>query len=423
VGSLAVPFSGWAIAVVAAGIWGGPFIGSTQAADLEDFLSHDFGGFLVQPQLDLGSSYTDNLTFTEGAGQISDIQGTISPGLRVRRGEITGNFINLEATHDEMLFLDHSDFNYRQNRFKGNGVLRTARTRLEASENYEMLSGFLGGIEGQSGAINNAPRDRTVWSGSWRATYDWTDRTDVYADFGHYVTDWSKDVFLYDFNTLRGALGASYEFTGRIRLFSEVFYGQTGVSANQVGQPKGEPSALFGTFVGARGQFTERFSGTGKVGVENRSFFEPGRASVIIPAFDLDLRYQLTDTIALALVYSRRTSPSLNFGGQNATSDMPSFTATRVFGSSGQWTMRGTTSYQRVDYSNSSAPNQPSTARKDDLLSAELNLAYQPRPWLTVSGGYAFENYSVDFANPLLYLRNLTGYQANRVFVNLSLGF
>ncbi len=398
------------------------FLGA-EAADFEDFLSHDFGGFTFHPQLDVSEAFTDNLTYSQSTAKVADLQSTFAPGLRILRGDSQGNRAAVEATHDEIVFLDNSAFNYRQNHLKANGLFSTSRLTFEPTENYEQLSGFLGGVIGQGGTINFAPRRRDVWSGTLRTTYGWTDRTQLYADFSHYQTDWAKDVALYDYNTLRGAIGGNYSATDRINLFSEVFYGQSGVSANQLNQPRGVASATYGTFVGARGEFTTRFSGTAKVGVENRDFFEQGRSGILIPAFDLDLRFQFTEATAMQLQYSRRTSPSLNLGGQNVTSDAVSLIASHTLDESGRWLVKGTTSYQLADYNNTALTGRPSTARTDDFSTAELALHYQPRPWVTASMGYAFEYYHVNFANPLLALRSLTGYQANRVFLNLSLGF
>lgn len=393
------------------------------AADIEDFLTHDFLGATFQPQLDVAEAYTDNVTYAQGVGKIADLQSTFSPGVRILGGDPQGNRAAVELTHDETLYFDHSGFNYRQNHFKGNAVYSTSRLTFEPTESYEQLSGFLGGVIGQSGVINLAPRQRDVWSGTLRTTYAWTDRTQIYVDFSHYLTDWAKDVALYDYTNLRGALGGRYEATDRIQFFSEAFYGQTGITANQLFQTPGVASATYGAFIGSSGQFTSRFSGTAKVGMENRDFFETGRTGVLIPAFDLDLRYQFSEVTYLKLQYSRRTSPSLNLGGQNVTSDSVSLTASHLLDEVGVWEVRGSLTYQLSDYSNTALPGLSSTARKDDFTSADLGVYFHPRPWLTASVGYAFEYYHVNFANPSLALRSQTGYQANRVFLNLSLGF
>lgn len=397
--------------------------GSSRAADFEDFLSHDFGGFTLQPQMDVSEAYTDNLTYTKGRGRIAELQSTFSPGLRVQRGSGQSDRGSLEYMHDETVFLEHPDFNYRQEHLKATGLFTTPRLVIEPTENFEKLSGFLGGVIGQSGFINFAPRRRDVWSGTLRTTYLWTDRTRFYGDFSHYQTDWAPDVPLYDYNTLRGAFGGSYEATDRIQVFGEASYGQSGVTANQAFQTPGVASATYGSFLGVRGEFTTRFSGTAKVGMEARDFFQEGRQTVLIPAFDLDLRFQFSEVTTSTLQYSRRTSPSLNLGGQNVTSDSISLGTVHTLDEAAMWSLRGTAAYQLADYDNTAPAGRASTARVDDFVTAELGLYYQPRPWITTSAGYAFEHYQVSFANPLLALRNLSGYQANRVFVNLSLGF
>ncbi len=402
---------------------GGLALGTARAAEVEDFLSHDFGWVLAQPQFDLGTAYTDNLTYTRGTATIADLSTTLSPGLRLRRGDLTGNNLKLEVTHDEVLFLDHTDNDYRQNHFKGVGRYGTGRISLDATETYEQLSGFLGGIIGQGGILNTSPRNRDVWSGTIRGAYDWTEKTQLTADFSHYQTDWAKDVALYDYSVLRGTLGGLYRLTDRIQLSSDVFYGQTGVSANQANQIRGTPSAVYGVFLGVRGQFTTRISGSAKVGFEDRSFFEPAHRNLVVPAFDFDLSYQFGESTAFTLQYSRRTSPSVNFGGQNVTSGVAILGVLHQLDAAGRWSLRGSVTYQLAEYDNSAATGVASNARTDDFYSTEVGVQFRPRPWLKASLGYAFEYYHVDFANPLLTLRNLTGYQANRVFMNLSFGF
>ena len=402
---------------------GGWALGTARAAEIEDFLSHDFGWVLAQPQFDLGTAYTDNLTYTRGAATISDLSTTFSPGLRLRRGDLTGNNLKLEVTHDEVLFLSHSENDYRQNHFRGVGQYGTPRLLLEATETYEQLSGFLGGVFGQVGILNTAPRSREVWSGTLHGVYEWTEKTQLTAEFTHQRTDWAKNVDLYDYSVLRGTVGGLYRLTDRIQLSSDFFYGQTGVSANQANQIRGTPSAVDGVFVGVRGQFTTRISGSAKVGFEDRSFFEAAHRNIAVPAFDFDLRYHFGESTTFTLQYIRRTSPSINFGGQNATSGVATLGVLHQLDAAGRWSLRGSVSYQLTEYDNSAVTGAASNARTDDLYSTEVGVQFRPRPWLKASVGYAFEYYHVDFANPLLTLRNLTGYQANRVLMNLSVGF
>ena len=304
----------------------------------------------------------------------------------------------------------------------GIGIYQGSRLKLVGSESYERLSGFLGGLVGQSGTINSAPRQRDVSTGNFRAAYDWTARTDFYAEFSHYQTYWAKNVALYSYNTLRGSLGGGYKATERLNVFTEGFYGQSGVSIDRTNQVPGIASAFFGAFVGVRGDFTARFTGSAKVGIEDRSFFSSSSKSILIPAFDVDLRYELSFLTSFQLQYSRKTSPSINFGGQNQTADTVTAAAIRQLGESKYWSIVGSLSYQLADYNNSST-SAASNARTDNFVGAQLILKFQPRPWFAASGGYGFEHFVVDFANPQLARVNTSGYQANRVFLNLSLGF
>ena len=397
--------------------------GAAQAAGIEDFLSHDFHGFLLQPQLNVLATYTDNLTYAPAGREVGDLSATFSPGLRIQKGDSTGNFARLELTRDETVFLDTPFNNYGQTHLAANATFQPGRIRLDLKENYDLLSGFLGGLISTDGTLNAAPRDRTVSAGNLRATYDWTARTQIYGDFTHDSMEWAREVFLYDYNNLRGAVGGSYAATERIRVFTEVFYGQSGVSAGGRRLPPGISSALFGGYTGVRGEFTARLSGSAKLGLENRNFFETGRPGVLIPAFDAALHYQFSERTQFNLQYQRTSQPSINFGGQNATVDSVNVSADRLLGVSGRWFLRASLAYQMVDFNNTALAAQPSTARTDTLISAQLTLMYQPRTWLRGGFGYGFDNYEVNFANANLALRNLIGYQGNRLFLNVNVGF
>jgi len=387
-----------------------------------EYLSYSWKGVAFQPQFDTTALFTDNLFYGAGATRVSDFVFTVSPGFRLQYGRDGENQIAFEYMHDETVVLDHSDFNSRQNRLDLTVRYVQGRLRLEGKDSVQFLSSLLGGSVGTLGQLV----DRVLQSDDYRLTYDWTEKTDFYLRGSHTAADYDKRTFLLDQRTLEGTLGTSYQWTPKTRLTVDGFYGATSIAANAVPVAASD-SRFYGGYVGIRGSFTPKLSGSARVGYEQRSFVSGDSVSASTPALSFDLAYQLTPMTSMTLRYDRRTFPSPQFASQISISDSVIFQVNQLVGTSGRWLVRGTVRYNHNDLSSTSVASGGQTIdvqRTDTLMAAGVALIYQPQPWLGCIAAYDFENFDISFANQAASgLLQVVSYHNNRLSLSVAIGF
>jgi hypothetical protein len=392
---------------------------SVQAKEVADYLSYSVGKLAIQPQFDLTESFTDNLFLSRGVNRVADLSTTLSPGLRLKYGSEANRQVSFEVGHDEILLLDNSDKNSRQDRLSLGIRYTLGRLRLEGSDSLSFLSSFVGGVLNQTRTLV----DRRVWTDAYTLTYDWTAKTDFYVTGRHADTDYNEGLQIYDQTDLRATVGASYQYSQDYRFLVEGFYGQTQLDSNLAALPTPPGSKLYGGFVGARGNFTSKLSGNFRVGYEQRDYDGGGTFGAQTPALTVDLTYAFRPKTAATLLYSRFSSPSPQFAAQFQVVDAVSLTINQGLGTQGRWLLRGTVRYQLSEFDGGSTPGLD-LSRTDSQWQAGLALPYQPQAWLTCTMAYDFDNYSYSFANRAAASTFvLPIYHANRVTLSVSVGF
>ncbi len=345
-----------------------------------------------------------------------------SPGIELQYGQTGLNTITVGYNYDQISYINFPNYNTDQHRADVKVDLKLGRFTITGSDTFSLLSSFLSG--GNSSVTNLV--NRIIWNDSYRITYDATAKTDLYLTANHSRNDYDAGVGIYDSETIRGALGISHDWTQRIRAFTEFEYGQSFVSPNTTFQPQAPDSYVLGGFLGLRGEFTPRITGSLKVGYENRSFqgtFTPGTepATVSSPAVVADVSYAAGVRTFFRLSYTRSTDVSPQFAKQSYIFDRVQLTANQFIGNTGKWLVSASTGYSLGDFSETPGTN---LARTDKVFEASLRLSYQPRPWLAAVLGYEYENFNTGFADPAAARSQvLIDYQVNSLNLSLNIGY
>lgn len=345
-----------------------------------------------------------------------------SPGIDFQYGQTGLNSITVGYAYDQISYINNPGYNTDQHRADVKVDLKLGRFTITGTDTFHLLSSFLSG--GNSSVTNQV--NRTIWNDNYRITYDATAKTDVYLNVSHNQYDYDQGVSIYDSETVRGALGVSHDWTQRLRAFTEFEYGHSFVNPNLTTQPNSPDSSILGGFVGLRGEFTPRITGSLKIGYENRSFqgtFAPGTepATVSSPAVVADISYAFGVRTFFRLAYTRSTDVSPQFAKQSYIFDRVQLTANQFLGTSGKWLASASTGYSLGDFSETPGTN---LARTDKVLEASLRLSYQPRPWLAAVLGYEYENYNTSFADPTVARSQaLIDYQVNSLTLSLNIGY
>lgn len=429
------------------------------------WLSHNWGKLLIKPQLDVSSMFSDNVFYGNESvlltnyptlvqvgvdannapvfvieNRTSPSNGTlstnvfparpveseflfyVSPGLKLQYGQNIENSIALDYSYDRIFYVNFPEFNTAQHRGALTTKLQLSRFTIDGSTRVDYLSSFL---NGNNSSVRQQV-DRVVWNDDYKITYDASMKTDFYVVGHHNRYDYQSAISIYDQETLRGTLGATYKWSERVGFFVEGDYGQSSINPNIASQVKGPHSVTYGGFIGARGDFSARFSGSLKVGYEIRSFpgdFPPGQepASSASPAVGLDLTYTLGPKTLLRLTYDRRSDVSPQFGQQSYIRDGVRFTANQFIGTTGKWLVTVTGGADFGDFSETPGRNN---ARTDRVINGGIRLVYQPRTWLATILAYDYENYSSEFQDPAVAASTLlVDYQVNTVRLTFVIGY
>ncbi|MEW6156845.1 MAG: outer membrane beta-barrel protein [Verrucomicrobiota bacterium] len=381
---------------------------STNALDASDVLLFSTGPLTVRPQVAVIERADDNIFFRDKEKD-GDLITVVSPGVDLQLGRQESDYLLFQYRFDQVFFGDHDELNSSQHHFVDQSRIKWARVSLQGVDRIDFLSSVLGGSD-RTFRENNV--DRTTYYNNYIITYEISPKTQVYGE-GHFdAVDYDEGITLFDQNNLMGTLGFGYQLFPKVATFGEGYYGQT---ANDPNLPREKPphSQFYGGFIGARGAFTPRLSGTIKVGYEVREFSDNSPAPSA-PAFDTTLTYAYSDKTSFALTYSRRTGVSTQFGREASIRDLLSLQVSQQIGVTGKFVGTAGVSYQLTDYERVGA----TINRNDKWFKGFASFNYRVYLWMTASLGYEYERFDTS-----LQSQGIIDYDVNRVTLRLAVGY
>lgn len=378
---------------------------SARALDPSNYLLYSKGSFSLRPHFELSESFNDNVYYA-GEDEVSDFLTTISPGLTLQLGTETANFIRLSYHFDRLQYLQESSQSANQHRIALGSHLGFNNLTIEGRDDIQFLSSVLGG--GISLAGQRV--DRVTFYDEYRLTYQFSEKTGVYLEGTYMASDFEEGLPLYDRNTLRGTGGFEYMAFSRTFLFGEIYYGQTASNPN-FDTPKPPHAEFIGGFLGARGYFTEKLTGSVKAGYESRQFSD-GTPGGQMPVVEAELTERFTPKTVLTGSYSRRQHVSVQFARAAYSADTVSLLLRQEMGNEGRAHAMLRAGYTIADYE----PHPSFENRTDHLLTGALELTYDFRIWLRGKFAYNYERLTSD-------LGSVVDYDVNRVTLGLSIGY
>ncbi|HTI69829.1 MAG TPA: outer membrane beta-barrel protein [Candidatus Limnocylindria bacterium] len=410
----------------------------------------DINGTTVQA----GSIYTGPLVNNGGASGIaatnyvvyhqpvsprnSELISSASPGIKFQYGDEVLNNISLSYAATLSKYLVSGLEPSPQHLIHLLSKFEYSRLRLDVDAGAQFVSSFLGG--GQNFGGQQVLIDRWSENSRARLTYQTTTRIDTYGEFQHSLTSYDTPIALYGTAEWSGNAGAEYQFSQDWKLFTEAHYGQTTVEPSTPELPTSPHSIFYGGYVGARGTFSPRITGSVKAGYELREYPSIADSAVGAPAFEFDVNYALGPSTQLGLNYSRKTSASSQVANQSFVYDSVKFTANQGLDGAGFWWALFSAKYIHDEFNSTPGfgsfyvPNGPGGylllqqgtvdyGRTDDQIIMSIGVQYVPRPWLRASLTYEYETYTPTFSDSRLQGITLPEYDNHRVILSLNLGY
>lgn len=421
-------------------------IGSqSRAIEPTDVLVFSRDPFLLRPRVSLSESYNDNL-FSQPNGE-GDLITTVSPGFNLQLGKQVGNNLSLDYGFNRHFYLDRSDLNSGEHSFGFRTRIQGKRLLFTGSDSIQLLSSPIGlvafvstpqaPVDSGSGtgaggggttpdpiggdpipisggevitSVGSIGVERSFFSDSYNLGYGISEKTGVYLQGSHFTQDYQEGVVINDINTIRATGGFGYQAFPKTALFGEVFYGQTATTPN-IPSSKPPHVEFLGGFLGARGRFTGKLSGSVRVGLESREFSD-GTSAPKTPVANLSLDHRFSDKTAFSLTFSRSSDVSIQYSRESFTANVTSLQWTQMLGSSGKWRSSVGGSYGALSFESSGSVQ----TRDYNQYSANFGLAYQIQLWLSASLGYSHQRIQSSS-------EGIPEYNVNQIGMSLSVGY
>lgn len=379
-----------------------------------DILAYQMGPVSLRPQVTTFTEFNSNILYSERDAQ-SDVINGVSPGLRAVIGTDlpTVNHISLSYRMDQRFYIDHHELNAMQHRITTDTFYRTERTEIKGSDRIEFLSSTLGG--GFS-SVSGLKVDRLVWADVYSVNYRFGQRMAALVRLEHGSIDYESGISLFDLRSLEGALRFEYLLSERTRLFGEGYFGRYFVGSN--GNPADPPSSNYGGgFVGARGEFTEKLTGSAKAGYEFYQFDRTtgvigGTESGTAPVAEIGLTYAFTEKTTLDFDYRRRQQVSAEFSRTAYVADELILGAVARLGSTDRLRVdvTGTLGFYSYD------PSPSFSERNDTILGGTAGMTWLFQTWLVSRLEYSFTRLKSD-------LPTIREYDQHRVTASITIGY
>lgn len=382
--------------------------GAAKAMDASDLLVYDIGPLTLRPLFDLSETYNDNVLF-RGKDLVSDFVTTVTPGIKLQLGQGGGNLISASYLHDEIIYAQQNQLSAGQDHFVTGVRYLGNRLSIDGRDQIDSLSTVLGG--GYSSVAGELV-DRLTISDRYNVGYEITEKTKAYLAGNFSMTDWGKNgTTLFDSTSFGGTAGFMFKALSKTSFFGEVYYGETVLDANNPKDAlKGRPQADFiGGFIGARGDFTDRLTGSAKVGYETRTF---GIQDTGAPVVEMDISFHRNDRSVLTLSYQRSQEVSMDLTPNVYTADLATFSFSQSIGAADKLRAQLSLSYGM----NSFDPSKTYPIRNDVYYRAGTVLTYNYKPWLATYASYQFNHFGSD-------LPGLIDHDQNRLTLGMKVGF
>lgn len=387
------------------------------ALEPEDFLFFKVGHLTLRPQVAVAEVYNDNI-FYQDQREVQDFITIVSPGLKLQLGRPEANYISLGYNMDQLFYLENPDLKTAQHTIDVRTHLDFDRFRVEGSDRVQFLSSPLGGViervVGPDGSVTivSGNIDRTSWDDTYTFSYDIGEKTGIYLRGTHNFIDYQEGIGLYDLETWKGTGGFAFRAFPKTAFFGEVHYGQTTTEPNHPLLARNPELSFVGGYVGVRGNFTEKLTGSAKIGYEAREFSD-GSEAPSEPVVDISLSHLFSPKRMLSLTYSRLNTVSVQYSRQTYTADSIGVQLVQMLGTSRKWQASVSGNYILYQYEQTQGG---SNRTQYDYLRASINVAYYIQRWLTASAGYDFERVAGDS-------RGVIDYNVNRVTLRLAIGY
>ncbi len=208
--------------------------GLAQEFDSDRWLVYEVGPAVILPNLGVSSLYDTDVLLGTTPSEQSDFIIATRPELKMQLGAEDMDYLTVQYAPNYLKYFD-TDFLTRIDHYFGlNLNIERPKTTITGASTGSKLGGFIGQFQN----FATAPTDRIIHRHNYRILQNISGKTSGSLAFSYAVQDYEEGSPLLDINDWRVTTGAVYDYTEKMDLLAEVFYGQSTADSNLPGRER-----------------------------------------------------------------------------------------------------------------------------------------------------------------------------------------
>ena len=419
------------------------------AIEAEDVFYYRVGNVSLRPSFSISQNYNDNVFFIgdepivipvlneegsiildsvlDGDGNIigftprvvifdrvGDFITTFNATASLLLGNARRNYLLGNYRYSHRFFQEYDQQNAGVHNFSFRGNLDGAKIDFAPSFSYNNSQTILSGSN-RNQSFANRLIERNAISGSARVTIRLTPKTFTTTTMSGNLNDFVEEGLpFFDSDHIGIRQGFGFQFRPKLSLSAYGSFGRRSVSSND-GRPVGGAQTYFGGGFSAEGDFSRRFTGTIRFGIQQASFSKSSE-SLLAPTAGITLQHLMGRDFKTTLSYTRSTFIGIQNPNELGVTDRVNLTISKPFGTRKNWmaTIDGNINFRSWEDETGS-----SRGRSDTSMGTTFSLQYRIQEWLSSGFSYSFQSFSSNQSGQL----GLVDYDVNSINLSLRVGY
>lgn len=380
--------------------------GHAQDFDSDRWLVYEVGPAVILPNIGVSSFYDSDVLLGTTPNEQSDFIISTRPEMKIQFGAEDINYLNIQYAPNYLKYFDTDFLTRVDHQFGLNLKIERPKTTITGSSAGSKLGGFIGQFQN----FATVPTDRITHNHNYRILQNISGKTSGSLAFSYGVQDFEQGSPIIDTTDWRVTGGGVFNYTEKMDLLAEVFYGQSTPGSNRPGVNAGPSASRVGFFVGSEAEFTPKLNGSVRVGYQDFSVDNSSvsQSSIVVRS---DLTYAINAMSQLSLNLNRGAQQNIQAATAITQFTDVGVTYAQMLDTSGRWGMNSS-----VRYRFSSFEGAPFTGREDNFFTISGGVNYLANDWFRAGLTYSY----TDFSSSVV---GLPSYGVHRVGLEFVIGY
>lgn len=379
--------------------------GIAQEFDSDRWLVYEVGPAVILPNLGVSSLYDTDVLLGTTPSEQSDFIIATRPELKMQLGAEDMDYLTVQYAPNYLKYFD-TDFLTRIDHYFGlNLNIERPKTTITGASTGSKLGGFIGQFQNFAAT----PTDRITHRHKYRILQNISGKTSGSLAFSYAVQDYEDDSPLIDIDDWRVTTGGVYDYSEKMDLLAEVFYGQSSTGANSATVNAGPSASRMGFFLGSEAEFTPKLQGDVRVGFQDFSVDNSSvsNSSIVVES---SLSYELSAMSQIGLNLSRSAQQNIQAAATIMQFTDVGLNYSQMLDAAGRWGLNSSFRYRFTTFDGATF-----ASREDNYFTIAAGINYIAKDWFRAGLSYSYTDLSTSFGG--------LDYGVHRVGLDFVIGY